>query len=186
MVKNKLLLSICAVMLINICVVLAENKQNLYTKEKADVAIAFECTTKQMFPKKALNKAVKITTNNLSVDMGFKWGNVAYQYDLDSDNKWEYFVPLDCNAFGNCIWGIYSLHPTKELGLIEGEYIYLRKSVNKWPSVISAIHVSFGDKILRKYCYMNGKYQQCKKDYYVSSLQNNVPKFMVTAQLGCD
>ena len=186
MIKNKILLSIFMIILINACITLAKNEQNPYSKEKFDIVIDFECTTKRMFPRKILNKTVKITMDNLDVDMGFNWGNVAYQYDLNGDKKKEYFVPLNCNAFGNCIWGIYSLHPAKHLGLVEGEYIYLRRFVNKWPSVVSAIHSSFGNKILRKYCFVDGKYQQCKKDYYVSSLENNVPKFMTTTEIGCD
>src|SRR6476620_3355921 len=48
----------------------------------------------------------------------------AFAYDLNSDGKKEYFVPLACGATGNCLYGVFSDRPAKRLGKFEAWFFY--------------------------------------------------------------
>jgi len=79
------------------------------------------------------------------------WGDRAMAFDLNGDRKSEYFVPLDCGATGNCIWGLFAVEPVRLLGIIKGQYIFVHRRIGRWPEVITYAHFSAVEGSLTTY-----------------------------------
>jgi hypothetical protein len=60
----------------------------------------------------------------------------AVLWDLNGDGAPEYFVPFDCGASGNCIWGLFEGKELRHLGDLEAFRAYVSTAVNgKWPPI---------------------------------------------------
>ena len=124
------------------------------------------------------------------------WGDRAFAFDLNGDQKLEYFVPLDCGGTGNCYWGVYALNPVRELGLINGEYIYVHRRTGRWPQVVSYGHVTAMEGSLTTYRFNNAHHYAQRSRYAINNgvayleIQETVgiplPAFLQRAKPACN
>jgi hypothetical protein len=120
----------------------------------------------------------------------------AFVFDLDGDNKPEYFVPLICGATGNCTWGVFALKHAKLLGIVNGQYIYVHRRAGRWPTMITYGHLSAAEGSIRTYDFIKGRYVSHGDVYPVGpedrslEIQNipgrRMPKFLEGAHSACD
>jgi len=82
----------------------------------------------------------------------------AFAFDLNNDKAPEFFVPFECGATGNCVWAIFTLAPSRFLGFLNGEYVYLRKEKNRWPDIYAYGHLSAVEGTLLRFRYRSGQY----------------------------
>jgi hypothetical protein len=117
------------------------------------------------------------------------WGDRAFVFDLNGDRKPEYFVPLDCGGTGNCTWGVFGSNPTRILGLLGGQYIYVHKRAGQWPKMITYGHMSAAEGVLATYGFRKRKYVWLGDEYSTDArggrFGNNVPRFLGKARAGC-
>ena len=60
----------------------------------------------------------------------------AVLWDLNGDGAAEFFVPYDCGASGNCMWGLFEGKEYRHLGDLEAFRAYVSTSDNgKWPPI---------------------------------------------------
>jgi hypothetical protein len=56
----------------------------------------------------------------------------AFSFDLNSDGRKEWFVPLSCGATGNCTWGIFSDGPARFRGKFTAWFFYIHRRAGSW------------------------------------------------------
>jgi hypothetical protein len=78
------------------------------------------------------------------------------------------FVLTTCGATGNCGWRLYDSMTYRYLGELGGQFIFVPKSSETWPMLVTYTHMSACDGILSRYEYRLGRYRWMKDDYAVS------------------
>ena len=119
----------------------------------------------------------------------------AFPFDLNRDGKPEYFVPLHCGAVGNCDWGVFALSPTRFLGKVNGQYIFVHKRPGKWPAIVTYGHLSAMEGALGTYVFARGRYRMSGEELPIGSpdrtldIQNvpghSMPRFLDKARGAC-
>jgi len=119
----------------------------------------------------------------------------AFPFDLNHDGKPEYFVPLVCGAVGNCDWGVFALSPTRFLGKVNGQYVFVHRRPRKWPAIVTYGHLSAMEGALGTYVFARGRYRMSGKDVPIGSpdrtldIQNvpghRMPGFLDKARGAC-
>ena len=123
------------------------------------------------------------------------WGDRAFAFDLNGDHKSEYFVPLDCGATGNCVWGLFALSPLRRLAIIKGQYIYAYTRRGHWPEVIVYAHLSAVEGSLTRYRLRKERYLEMSPSLPINhgefdldiqgSVGNKMPRFLERAKPAC-
>jgi hypothetical protein len=162
------------------------------SREKPWDKFDWNCASTSAFPRQQLSRLVQIALKRQGTTAA-PWADRAFAFDLNGDHKPEYFVPLDCGATGNCHWGIFALRPTRLLGLIGGEYIFVHKRAGRWPRIIAYGHLSVAEGSLRTYRFNKRSYVSVGEGYPVGpgflEIQNvpghKMPKFLESARVAC-
>ena len=63
-------------------------------------------------------------------------GDSAIEYDFDGDSKAELIIPVRCYVQGSCFWIVVATAPTRELGQLYGELLFVVRSEGPWPDVV--------------------------------------------------
>jgi hypothetical protein len=163
----------------------AQQRGYLRIRERPVVWFDFDCTTESAYPKVRLNRLVKRYLRKIPYDIG-KWGNRAFGFDLNGDRVKEFFVPLDCGATGNCNWQIFTINPTRSLGIVNGENIWIHKRKYEWSDLTIASHLNASESLLRTYRFKSGKYRRFGADYVESAYKKNSPMNLYLAEPTCD
>lgn len=168
----------------------AQAKRKLETESKVVSWVDWDCLTLK-YPRARLRRVVRAAFKQ-SVTGVKKWGDRSLAYDLNGDRKPEYFIPLECGAVGNCSWGVFALNPSRLLGVVNGENIYIRQRLKQWSALTVYIHNSCCDGFLNTYIFRKGKYVKLKGEYYVTGSNelpgfkaHPYPKFMETTPSPC-
>jgi hypothetical protein len=96
------------------------------------------------------------------------WVDRAMPIRLRAGEAAVLFVPTTCGATGNCGWRLYDSMTYKYLGELGGQFIFVPKSSETWPMLVTYIHMSACDGILSRYEYRQGRYRWMRDDYAVS------------------
>ncbi|MDQ6787062.1 MAG: hypothetical protein M3033_09670 [Acidobacteriota bacterium] len=157
----------------------AQNRNVRDTQAKVVAAFNSQCATNN-FPKKQLRGEIKRAMQELKDQFSRPEtdGKYAVAYDLNGDGQKEYFVWLKDTGIGdNVFWGVFALKPTRFLGVIFAEHIFLRCRVNGWAALTAASHLSSSDSFVTTYAFRNGKYVKAAGGYEVSANRNDEPSF---------
>jgi hypothetical protein len=149
------------------------------------VVFDFECTKPSSLSRARLRRQIRAALTEVG-DIGVRWGNRAFEFDLNRDGKPEYFVPLECGATGNCSWGIFTTSPSRLIGVVNAQDIYVVKTRHGWSDIETYVSSSASDGYLQRYGLRRGRYRQISRDYYASAYLNNFPKSLDKVQLTCD
>lgn len=171
-----------AALLLSFGTISSVSAQNLKARDwQADVIAAFDpqCATEH-FPKHRLRGQIERASRQLKEAYPHReWdGKFAVAYDLDGDGRKEYFVWLKDTGIGdNVVWGVFALRPTRFLGAVFAERIYLRRRVSGWAALTASSHLSVSDSNITTYGYRGGKYAKVAGDYQVSADRDDAPLF---------
>lgn len=159
------------------------------------VKFNWNCATPSVYSSAKLNRIVKLVMKRNEFDGLGTWGDRAFRFDLNADNRPEYFVPLDCGGTGNCVWGVFAVNPARELGLITGQDLYVHRLKGEWPEVVTYSHLSAVEGSLTTYQFSKRHYSQIGTPYPINygnfdlDIQggqgNKMPKVLEKAKAGC-
>lgn len=147
------------------------------------------CSLPATYPGSRLNRIVRATMKREDFSGAGTWGDRAFVFDLNGDRRPEYFVPLDCGGSGNCKWGVYALNPTRFMGLLTAQSIYLHQRRGRYPDIITYIHASAAEGILETYVLKKGRYVLSGDNYPTTDGTipgNAIPDFLKKARAGCE
>jgi hypothetical protein len=184
------LILICALTLIGLCpTALAQKKYWREIKGKSLVRFDWNCSSPEVLPKSSLSRLIKIALKDENPGAHY-YADRAFAYDLNRDNKPEYFVPLYCGATGNCAFGLFTLTPKRFLGKINGEIIYLHGRRRAWPDLVTYGHFSAAEGNLVTYTFRRGRYRDLpgyvRTDFRGGIFGKRVPAFLEQARKGCE
>lgn len=171
----------------------AQSKRKPEARSKIVSWVDWDCLTSH-YPKVSLSKVVRKALDKGGIGVA-RWGDRSVVYDLNGDGRREYFIPLVCGAVGNCVWGVFALNPSRLLGMVNGENIYIRRRVKQWSALTVYIHNSCCDGFLETYTFRKDKYVKVPGEYHVTSQygfpgfkagnSHPYPKFMETIPSPC-
>ena len=97
----------------------------------------FGCTTVKAFQPAVLGPAIADAMKRHRDDGVAVWGDRAFRFDLNTDGRTEYFVPLSCGATGNCSWAVVSGSPPKVIGEFTAEaiFVHAHNEANPWSTL---------------------------------------------------
>lgn len=160
------------------------------------VQFDWNCASPRVYPAAKLNAIVKRVMKREDFDGFGSYGDRAFAFDLNGDNKPEYFVPLDCGAVGNCAWGVFATNPARELVLIYAQYIYIHRSVGRWPDLATYGHLSAMEGSVTTYQFRGPRYRKSGPSYAINNTESGLdiqggmghklPKFLEHAKPACD
>ena len=169
----------------------AQNR--LWREIKGKPLVKFDGNCASTYPKAKLSRIVEVARKREGA--AATPPDRAYTFDLNNDGRPEYFVPLACGATGNCDFGVFALRPTRFLGTVNGEYIYVHKRAGRWPGVITYGHLSAAEGALHTYLFRKGRYTLSGKGYPIGPVNSTLeiqgvpgrkmPKFLDRARAAC-
>ena len=163
----------------------SQGKLNQEAKSKPITVFDWECAKPSLYPKSKLNKLVKQAVNDAAYEGVAIWGDRAYPFDLNADGKAEYFVPLICFGSGNCVWGVYSVNPSRQLTTFTAYNIYIHKRVNQWSAITSFEREGYTAGDIASYCFRDKKYAECVRRYYLNIPASGLPKPLKGLRIKC-
>src|SRR5262245_43399211 len=171
----------------------AQNRLWSEIKGKPLVKLDGNCAPTSTYPKAKLSRIVEVAQKREGA--AERAPTRAFAFDLNNDGRPEYFVPLACGDTGNCDWGGFALRPTRFLGTVNGEYIYVHKRAGHWPGVITYGHLSAAEGVLHTYVFRKGRYTSIGKGYPIGPVNRTLeiqgvpgrkmPKFLDKARVAC-
>ena len=84
--------------------------------------------------------------------------DIAFPYDLNSDGRPEYFVPLGCGATGNCSWGILSSRSGHVLATFTAWLVYVTPRRGGWFGITTYTREGVNRGIIEQYRGRAGRY----------------------------
>ena len=188
--KRNNLLPVIALLLVG-CIypAIAQNRRWREIRRTPLVQFDWNCSSPAAYPASSLNRIVRSTMKRKDFSGAGAWGDRAFVFDLNSDGKPEYFVPLGCGATGNCTWGVFSRKPARLLGLLGGQYIYVHKCGGRYPDLITYTHMSASEGILATYSFRKSSYVWLGGEYPTSVGMfpgNDIPGFLKKARAACE
>jgi hypothetical protein len=172
---------------------IAQNKLWREIKGKPLVKYDWNCASPSTYPKAKLRRIVEVAQKREGAAEPAP--DRAFAFDLNNDGRPEYFVPLVCGATGNCAFGMFALRPTRFLGTVNGEYIYIHKRASHWPEVITYGHLSAAEGVLHTYLFRKGRYTSIGKGYPIGPVNRTLeiqgltgrrmPNFLDRARAAC-
>lgn len=180
---------VCALLAIAFCLpAVAQNRYWREIKKKALVKFDWNCASPATLPKASLSRHIEHALKGEAATTQY-YADRAFAYDLNRDGKPEYFVPLSCGGTGNCTFGLFRLNPTRFLGKINGEYVYLHARRGGWPDLITYGHFTAVEGDLFTYSFRRGRYQQLSNSLHTDSrggiYGKKSPAFLDRARKGC-
>src|SRR5215510_14148871 len=97
------------------------------------------------------------------------WGDRAMSIRLGAGEPAVLFVMTTCGATGNCGWRLYDSKTYRYLGEIGGQFVFVPKSSETWPMLVTYSHMSACEGALSRYEYRRGRYRWMRDDYAVSA-----------------
>ncbi|HEV8487412.1 MAG TPA: hypothetical protein VGV87_27945 [Blastocatellia bacterium] len=164
---------------------IAQRREYLRIKETAVVRFDLECAKPTSFPKAKLGRLVRTLLGPDTGEPG-QWGDRAFSYDLNGDQAPEYFVPLQCGATGNCEWAVFALKPTRVLGVVFAENLYVHRRVLRWSRLTASEHETVSESILATYHYRGTRYRRFGAPYEASAYRDNFPRFLLRVEPLCN
>jgi hypothetical protein len=174
---------------------IAQNRIWSEIKGKPLVQFDWNCASPSVHLGTRLSRIVKATMEKKKFVGAGTWGDRAFIFDLNGDEKLEYFVPLDCGGTGNCTWGVFALNPARLLGLAGGQYIYVHERAGRYPDLITYTHMSAAEGLLATYSFRKKGYVWLGDDYPIGPADrtleiqdvsgNRMPRFLGKARAGC-
>jgi hypothetical protein len=162
-------------------------------KGKPLVKFDWNCAAPSVYPKAKLSRIVEVARKREGA--AATPPDRAYTFDLNNYGRPEYFVPLACGETGNCAFGVFALRPTRFLGTVNGEYIYIHKRAGRWPGVITYGHLSAAEGVIHTYLFRKGRYVSVGKGYPIGPVNSTLeiqgvpgrkmPKFLDRARAAC-
>ena len=169
----------------------AQNR--LWREIKGKPLVKFDWNCASTYPKAKLRRIVEVAQKREGVVE--RAPDRAFAFDLNNDGRPEYFVPLACGATGNCDFGVFALRPTRFLGTVNGQYIYIHKRAGRWPGVITYGHLSAAEGTLFTYFFRKGRYTLSGKGYPIGPVNSTLeiqgvtgremPNFLDRARAAC-
>src|SRR5262245_17594270 len=171
----------------------AQNELWRDIKGKPLVKFDWNCAAPSVYPKAELRRLVEVAQRREGATETAP--DRAFAFDLNNDGRAEYFVPLVCGATGNCTWGVFALRPSRFLGTVNGQYIYIHKRAGRWPGVITYGHLSAVEGALHTYLFRKGRYASFGKGYPIGPMNRTLeiqgvpgrkmPNFLDRARAAC-
>ena len=171
----------------------AQNRLWREIKGQPLVKFDWNCAAPSIYPKAKLSRIVKVAQKREGAVE--RAPDRAFAFDLNNDGRPEYFVPIVCGATGNCDFGVFALRPTRFLGTVNGQYIYIHKRSGPWPGVITYTHLSAAEGALDTYFFRKGRYTPVSKGYPIGPVNSTLdiqgvpgrkmPKFLDRARAAC-
>lgn len=193
LIRRILFLTVMIAMICDHTSAVAQNRLWREIKGKPLIKFDWNCASPSVYPKAKLSRIVEVAQKREDA-MGTA-PDRAFAFDLNNDSRPEYFVPLVCGATGNCAWGVFALRPTRFLGTVNGQYIYIHKRAGRWPGVIMYTHLSAAEGALDTYLFRQGRYALSGKSYPIGSVNSTpeiqgvtgreMPKFLDRARAAC-
>jgi hypothetical protein len=159
------------------------------------VKFDYNCTSRSAYPAAKLNRIVRRVMKREDFEGIGTSADRAFAFDLNGDGRSEYFVPLDCGAVGNCMWGVFALNPARELGLIAGQYIFVHRSAGRWPDLASYAHLSAIEGSVTTYHFHGKRYAALGSPYPINhgefalqiqgGMGHKLPDFVNKAKPAC-
>jgi hypothetical protein len=163
----------------------SQSKLNHEAKSKPIAVFDWECAKPSLYPKAKLNKLVKEDVNEAAYEGVAIWGDRAYPFDLNADGKPEYFVPLVCFGSGNCVWGVYSVNPVRQLTTFAAYNIYIHKRVKRWSAITTFEREGYAAGDIASYCFGDKKYVECIRRYYLKIAASGLPRPLKGLRMKC-
>lgn len=89
------------------------------------------------------------------------WLDRAILWDLNGDGSADYFVPYDCGATGNCLWGLFDGTTQSHLGDLEASVFYPSPPRKKrWPAVETYLKSGESQGMVATYDCHRGRYER--------------------------
>jgi hypothetical protein len=153
----------------------------------------WNCASPSTYPQLKLARVMKEVLKREQIADGPP--DRAFAFDLNLDGKPEYFVPLDCGAVGNCNWGVFAVSPTRFLGKVNGQYIFVHQREGGWPVIVTYGHLSAMEGALVTYVFTRERYRMSGKELPIGpedrtlEIQNvrghKMPRFLDHARGAC-
>ena len=160
------------------------------------VRLDWNCASASAYPSRNLDRIVKLVMKRNDFSGVGSWGDRAFAFDLNGDRRLEYFVPLDCGATGNCVWGVFATNPARELGVITGKYIYVHRLRDRWPELVTYGHFSAVEGSLTTYRFGKRRYSPIGPSFPISHWSfdldiqggtgNKMPSIFERARAACE
>lgn len=84
----------------------------------------------------------------------------SFVFDLDKDDKDEYFVRLSCGATGNCLYGIFRDKPVRLAGTFTAWFFWIADSNSPWPQIVAYEREGGDQGYIATYAFGRGKYRR--------------------------
>jgi hypothetical protein len=154
------------------------------------------CASPSAYPAALLKGLVQTVVKRGDYAGVLHYAGRAVAFDLNGDRRPEYFVPLVCGATGGCTWGLFGLRPSRFMGAINGQYLFVHARRGRWPDVITYGHVTAAEGTLETYAFRRGRYAGLGDVYHVgdegrdSDVWNvplrEMPRFLERARPACE
>ena len=119
-----------------------------------------ECRTTPFKPSASLKLLIDKRSQRDSFPAPLPFGYSAFAFDLNSDGRDEYFVPLSCGGTGNCEWGIFSAHPAKLRGTFTAWFFYIHQRAKSWRRLSTYVREGGDQGEVGTFSNRRGKYVQ--------------------------
>ena len=168
--------------------VISQSRKWREARRKPLLKFDWNCASPSAYPKAKLERVVRASAKREKIEVEAE-ADRAFVFDLNGDRKPEYFVPLVCGAVGNCDWGVFALNPTRFLGIVNGQYIYVHRRAGRWPDVITYGHFTAAEGDVGTYRFRKGRYAQLGNAYHTDVrggiFGNKIPPFLDKARAAC-
>ena len=124
----------------------------------------WNCASPSEYPKGILGREVQALLKRKYAEWDAE-ADRAFAFDLNGDRRPEYFVPLVCGGTGNCDWGVFTLKPARFLGVVNGQYLYVRASAGRWPDIAVYGHMTAAEGTVGTYVFRKGRYASLGDSY---------------------
>ena len=121
--------------------------------------IAVDCEITTSIPSELL---VPMTRQIMSEITGhpssLRWGEKAFNVDLDHDGVQEYLMPLECSDVGNCVWGIFAGRSAQLVAKLDAVRIYVHESASGWSPLTTYSNLGEGQGAVSQLVFSGRKY----------------------------
>jgi hypothetical protein len=154
----------------------------------------WNCAEPSWHPQARLNELVQAALRR-EHDGPQRFADRTFSFDLNGDRSDEIFVPLTCGATGNCGWALLTTNPSRLLGIIRGQNLYVHRLRGQWPVIITYGHLSAVEGSLTTYRFLKNRYLPLGKTYEINHGEydldiqggrgHKMPAFLERAKAAC-
>lgn len=128
----------------------------------AQASFGGECSGSENSLAPSLQMAVKkhrIGTAYQDCDLSDPMCRGSFTFDLDRDDRMEYFVRLGCGATGNCTYGIFETRRSRLIGTLTAWFFWIEQSNGPWPNIITYEREGGDQGYVQTYVFRRGTYR---------------------------